>query len=262
MLKCALVVAGVVDVDGPPLHEQLQRGLELTSWSRVPTGSGLGTSSILAACAVAVLRDGSRQQLVEDALKVEAELTTKGGWQDQVGGVYPGFKLAVSQKSDKLILNVKELPASPKLHFELIYTGTARLARDILDRVLERWRAKEGSVVEDVAALVAGAKRSAAAVVTGDAVVVGEVLDKYWTLKKRMAAGAQPPRVAAMLAALKRAGVAHGAALWERGGGGFLVVATRSLTARCAMRPSGRRRVAAPLRCRPSGAVVVRTSSS
>ena len=227
LLKCALVVAGVVDVDGPPLQEQLQRGLELTSWSRVPTGSGLGTSSILAACAVAVLRDGSRQRLVEDALKVEAELTTKGGWQDQVGGVYPGFKLAVSQKSDKLILNVKELPASPNLHFVLIYTGTARLARDILDRVLERWSAKEGSVVEDVASLVAGAKRSAAAVVTGDAVVVGEELDKYWTLKKRMAAGAQPPRVAAMLAALKRAGVAHGAALCGAGGGGFLVVVTK-----------------------------------
>ena len=67
LLKCALVVAGVVDVDGPPLQEQLHQGLELTSWSRVPTGSGLGTSSILAACAVAVLRDGSRQQLVEDA---------------------------------------------------------------------------------------------------------------------------------------------------------------------------------------------------
>ena len=62
---------------------------------------------------------------------------------------------------------------------------------------------QKGSVVEDVASLVAGAKRSAAAVVTVDAVVVGEELDKYWTLKKRMAAGAQPPRVAAMLAALK-----------------------------------------------------------
>ena len=52
-----LVAPGVVDVDGPPLQEQLQHGLELTSWSRVPTGSGLGTSSIFAACAVAVLRD-------------------------------------------------------------------------------------------------------------------------------------------------------------------------------------------------------------
>ena len=91
---------------------------------------------------------------------------------------------------------------------------------------MERWSAKEGSVIEDVAAR-AGAKRSAAAVVTGDAVVVGEELDKYWTLKKRMAAGAQPPRVAAMLAALKRAGVAHGAALCGAGGGGFLVVVTK-----------------------------------
>jgi len=228
LLKCACVVAGIVDVEGPPLQDQLAQGLEISSWSRVPTGSGLGTSSILAACVVAVLKGdaASKQQLVVDALAVEAELTTRGGWQDQVGGVYPGFKLAISARAAELELSVKELPGE-NIHLVLIYTGTARLARDILERVLDRWRAKEGSVVADVAALVAGAKRSAAAVVRGDAAAVGDELDRYWVLKRAMAAGAQPSRVAAMLEALRRADVIHGAALCGAGGGGFLVAVTK-----------------------------------
>ena len=257
LLKCALVVAGVVDIDGPPLQEQLQQGLELTSWSRVPTGSGLGTSSILAACAVAVLRDGSRQQLVEDALKVEAELTTKGGWQDQVGGVYPGFKLAVSQKSDKLILNVKELSSASDLHFVLIYTGTARLARDILDRVLERWSAKEGSVVEDVAALVAGAKRSAAA--------WSRAMLLLWARNWR-ALDAQEAHGRGRAAAARRRdarGIETGGRRARRG---FVWSGRRRVYGgrdEGVGRPRGRAggargleggRVAAPLRCRPGGA--------
>lgn len=143
-----------------------------------------------------------------------------------MGGVYPGFKLAISTRAAELELSVKELPGE-NIHLVLIYTGTARLARDILERVLDRWRAKEGSVVADVDALVAGAKRSAAAVVRGDAAVVGDELDQYWVLKRAMAAGAQPSRVAAMLEALRRADVIHGAALCGGGGGGFLVAVTK-----------------------------------
>ena len=90
LLKCAAVVAGVIDVAGSPLVEQLAGGgLEVTSWSRVPTGSGLGTSSILAACLVAAFRaardeayaldDAARGELVDATLAVEAELTTGRG---------------------------------------------------------------------------------------------------------------------------------------------------------------------------------------
>ena len=37
-----------------------------------------------------------RDAVVLDALAVEEELTTRGGWQDQVGGVFGGFKLGRS----------------------------------------------------------------------------------------------------------------------------------------------------------------------
>lgn len=56
--KCVCLFCGVLSLeppDGASLEQQLERaggGLELISWSRLPTGSGLGTSSILAGALV------------------------------------------------------------------------------------------------------------------------------------------------------------------------------------------------------------------
>ena len=100
--KTVLVFCGLVALgpDAAPLADQLRArggGIEIESWSRLPQGSGLGTSSILAAALVAcvssalgVRRDAS--DLTHAVLQVEQLLTTGGGWQDQVGGILPGVK--------------------------------------------------------------------------------------------------------------------------------------------------------------------------
>ena len=74
-----------------PLSEQLAAsggGVEVQSWSRLPTGSGMGTSSILAAALVACIgrafgRAYDHDMLVHAVVTVEQMLTTGGGWQDQ-----------------------------------------------------------------------------------------------------------------------------------------------------------------------------------
>ena len=73
-------------------------GIELTTLAAVPKGSGLGTSSIMGAVLVAVIRrmigdHPSDRDLFHAVLKLEQELTTGGGWQDQIGGVVPGVKV-------------------------------------------------------------------------------------------------------------------------------------------------------------------------
>src|SRR5438067_1863995 len=69
-------------------------GIELTVSSVLPQGSGLGASSILGAaifaCLVRLTRQmATREDLVARTLAMEQWLTTGGGWQDQVGGIYP-----------------------------------------------------------------------------------------------------------------------------------------------------------------------------
>lgn len=82
------------------------RGLKIVSCSQIPSGSGMGGSSILAAVILKSIFHllSPRAILSEDLLvrmvgQIEQLLTTGGGWQDQVGGIYPGFKLCRSRGS-------------------------------------------------------------------------------------------------------------------------------------------------------------------
>ena len=67
----------------------------------LPQGSGLGTSSILAAALVAAVarvfgQDYASQEepgpLLHAVLRVEQLLSSGGGWQDQIGAMLGGIK--------------------------------------------------------------------------------------------------------------------------------------------------------------------------
>ena len=76
-------------------------GLEVRTAVTLPLGSGLGTSSILSATVIRALAEMggiklSNAELLDQVMQLEQRMTTGGGWQDQVGGVYPGVKLGMS----------------------------------------------------------------------------------------------------------------------------------------------------------------------
>ena len=121
LVKCALLLLlGGLSSTGEELAARLQgalagAGLEIESWSLLPQGSGLGTSSILAATVlVCVARAMGRVMPVEDGslthavLKLEQMLSTGGGWQDQVGGIFGGLK--ASACAPRLPVAVRILP--------------------------------------------------------------------------------------------------------------------------------------------------------
>jgi fucokinase len=119
------------------------RGLHIVTWSLLPTGSGLGTSSILAAAllralCVAAGRPYSDSSLTHAVLKLEQMLTTGGGWQDQVGGIYPGAKIARSPAALPLQVTTTPIVLAPAVvellndHLLMIFTGRPRLARNLL----------------------------------------------------------------------------------------------------------------------------------
>ena len=252
LVKCALLLLGVVRLHAPAdlsaqLAEALGGGaagggaaLEVETWSLVPHGSGLGTSSILAAAVLAALAGAAgveydRASLCHMVLKIEQMLTTGGGWQDQVGGLWPGAN--VSSCAARLPVAVRVLPVSAApaaaaqlgaflgRHLFLVYTGQTRLAKNLLQRVLRQWAMRENSITQTVAELRANAVAMAAALRARDAAGVGAALDAYWEQKKRMAPMAEPPAVTLMLAALRP--LIFGASLCGAGGGGFLVGVAR-----------------------------------
>ncbi|VDM85919.1 unnamed protein product, partial [Strongylus vulgaris] len=68
---------------------------------------------------------------------VEQLLTTGGGWQDQVGCLYPGVKKGYTAEDDCSI-DVEAISISKDFELEinkrmvLIYTGKTRLAKNLL----------------------------------------------------------------------------------------------------------------------------------
>ena len=103
--KAALALAGFIPEFSAgryvSLEEQLKAfgcGLEVTLLAAIPAGSGLGTSSILAATVLGALSDfcglaWDKNEIGNRTLILEQLLTTGGGWQDQYGGVLHGLKL-------------------------------------------------------------------------------------------------------------------------------------------------------------------------
>jgi len=148
----ALVLAGFgpefSEKKYPDLHSQLKAfgcGIEMSLLAAIPKGSGLGTSSNLAATVLGTLSDfcglnWDHHTIAYRTLILEQMLTTGGGWQDQYGGIFEGVKLLETEPGIQQMPGIKWLPDQLFTNREtrdmmlLYYTGVTRVARDILGR--------------------------------------------------------------------------------------------------------------------------------
>lgn len=153
--KAALVLAGFhpdfCHERYASLEEQLKAfgaGIEVTLLSAIPAGSGLGTSSILAATMLGAVNDfcglgWDKMEIGKQTLVLEQLLTTGGGWQDQFGGILPGVKLLQTEPGWKQTPLVRWMPehlfADPcyKGCHLLYYTGLTRTAKGILAEIVK-----------------------------------------------------------------------------------------------------------------------------
>ncbi|XP_030437400.1 L-fucose kinase isoform X1 [Gopherus evgoodei] len=241
LLKAAFICTQIVTLASQkPLQAQLLEcfggGFEVHSWSSLPHGSGLGTSSILAGAVMAALyraagKSANAESLIHAVLHLEQVLTTGGGWQDQVGGLVPGIKIGRSKALLPLKVEVEQIPVPEGFpqtlnqHLLLIYTGKTRLARNLLQDVLRNWYARLPVIVQNADALVSNAEQCARAFRQGNLPLLGECLTHYWHQKKCMAPGCEPLAVRLMMDALQP--YVYGQSLAGAGGGGFLYILTK-----------------------------------
>jgi fucokinase len=153
LFKAALHSAGIISIDGGTLKKQLERlggGVRITSKVDVPRGSGLGTSSILTGALINALlklsgRNRNNCELSNDVLAAEQRMTTGGGWQDAIGGLYPGIKLIFTEPGipQQYDIQAVKLTASAAKEIDnrgfLLYTGQRRVAKIALTRVLSNY---------------------------------------------------------------------------------------------------------------------------
>ncbi|KAL8167003.1 hypothetical protein V2J09_008502 [Rumex salicifolius] len=192
LVKSAILVTGVA-------HDKalLFMGLHIRTWAHVPRGSGLGTSSILAAAVVKGLLqilngDISNENVARLVLVLEQLMGTGGGWQDQIGGLYPGIKFTNSFPGIPLRLQVNPLLASPLLVSELqtrmlvVFTGQVRLAHNVLKKVVTRYLRRDNLLVSSIKRLVELAKLGREALMNCDVDTLGDIMLEAWTLHQEL----------------------------------------------------------------------------
>ncbi len=225
------------------LEEQLREfgaGIEISLLAAVPKGSGLGTSSILAATVLAALGDlcglgWDRNTLFTRTLALEQMLTTGGGWQDQAGAIFREVKLIETAAGLAQKPVIGWLPHHLFGHeyanrsILLYYTGITRLAKNILAEIVRGLFLNSPSHLGIIADIGANAGFAATAIQKCDYGMLLAAIRNSWTLNQRLDSGTNPPEVQAILDSVRD--YLGAAKLLGAGGGGYLLLFGKDETA-------------------------------
>lgn len=220
----------------PDLLRQLGGGLELTMLSALPKGSGLGTSSILAATILGALNEvcglgWSNQEVIRRTSVLEQMLTTGGGWQDQAGGIIPGVKLLETRAGLYQVPQPSWLPdrmfaEHANRDMILYYTGITRVAKDILHEVVRGMFLNSQHELAVLTEMGKHAREMARQIQRGNWNAVGKGLSKSWSLNCALDPGTNPHEVQKIFATVQEELL--GAKLLGAGGGGYLLMIAKS----------------------------------
>jgi fucokinase len=235
--KAALLACGIIPKAGGDLSEiltELGGGFEMHSEVvGVPKGSGLGTSSILAAASIKAIFEftGIRytgELLYSTVLCMEQIMSTGGGWQDQVGGLSNGVKLITSQPGIWQDIEVQQISLSEKAkeelqeRFALIYTGQRRLARNLLRDVVGSYIGAKGEAKDILNEIQKNAVLMSFELKRGNIDEFASLLNVHWELSRRLDAGSSNTLIDQIFDSISD--LIDGRMICGAGGGGFLQV--------------------------------------
>ena len=235
--KAALLACGVIPSEGGDLDTVLTRlggGIWMdTEVAGVPKGSGLGTSSILAAACVKALFQffdikHTEDDLYTQVLCMEQIMSTGGGWQDQVGGVTDGIKYITSRPGINQSLSADHVQLDEKTmeelnsRFALIYTGQRRLARNLLRDVVGHYIGNEPDTIYALNEVQRTAALMRFELERGNVDAFAELLDSHWNLSKMIDAGSTNTLIDQIFDSVDD--LLDGRLVCGAGGGGFLQV--------------------------------------
>lgn len=230
------------------LRQQLETfgcGIEVTLLSAIPAGSGLGTSSVLAATVLGTLSDfcalhWDKTEIGRRTLVLEQLLTTGGGWQDQFGGLLHGAKLLTTERGFSQLPTVRWLPTTVftqpdyKACHLLYYTGITRTAKTLLAEIVRRMFLNDGPELRLLRDMRQHARDMFEAIQAGDFALTGCLVRKTWEQNQRIDAGTNPEAVRRMTEQIDD--LCLGYKLPGAGGGGYMYMVAKDPEAAAAIR--------------------------
>lgn len=241
--RAALCLAGFHPNYGPNQFSSLQAqlkdfggGIEISLLVAIPKGSGLGTSSILAATILGSLSDfcgldWNQPTICHNTLLLEQMLTTGGGWQDQYGGILPGIKLLHSQPGMQNDVSAHWLPdmlfKAPEYqnNWLLYYTGITRVAKNILSEIVQGMYLNDGDKLRILDTIKDHALQTADAIQKCDYRQTAEMIGRSWQLNNQLDKGTNTAEIQSILDKIKP--FTYGYKLLGAGGGGYLLLCAK-----------------------------------
>jgi galactokinase/mevalonate kinase-like predicted kinase len=240
LAKAALALAGfhprfTAHTRAGSLEELLHEfggGLEISLLAATPKGSGLGTSSILAATLLGTLSEvcglgWDHEEICSRTLALEQLLTTGGGWQDQAGGIHRGLKMIESSPGFTQRGLVRWLPqhlfgpSSANGSALLYYTGITRVAKGILREIVRGMFLNRPETMARLDEIAAHARDSFDILQRESWDGLCSVVRRSWELNCALDAGTNPPAVQDILNRVSDWTAA--AKLPGAGGGGYIL---------------------------------------
>ncbi|EGG21783.1 L-fucose kinase [Cavenderia fasciculata] len=233
-------------------HESLKQQLEIVGGLEVeiscplPYGSGLGSSSLLAASVLTAIARiygvefMSPSHLVHACTKVEHMMTTCGGFSDSLGGVVGGLThgwnekidIANLTKSKQECINVQyyNIQLTPDQmghigrHMLLVNTNRPRLNPQVTEAI-RGFLARKKSTLDAIESIASQTDDMRKAIQSADLAEIGRLLTKYWHTKKQVSTGSKLPGFVMDLEKIIHDQI-HGYSA-VGAGGGFLLLITK-----------------------------------
>ena len=204
-----------------------------TRVTKIPKGSGLGTSSILSGACVKAISEAfglnwTDDILFERALCMEQLMATGGGWQDQVGGLCPGIKMITTKPGIKQEFVCTPLRIDDKTmaelneRFCLIYTGQRRLARNLLREVITKYICNDPVSVEAHYTIQRLAVLMRSELEKGNVDGFAKLLSDHWEISQKIDKGCTNTCIDQIFLSIQD--LIAGKMICGAGGGGFLQV--------------------------------------
>ncbi len=231
-------VSQVAKVEHPAIREALNYfqlnspQIEISSFADIPSGTGLGSSGSFTTALLKALHGHYRrnihpQQLAELACHIEIEkLGEPIGKQDQYIAAYGGITEFTFHKNGSVSSAPLNLSVQTVHDLEdnllLFFTGISRSAGSILKDQVEKTKANDPRMVDNLHFTKDLGLRSKAALLIGDTNSFGELMHEHWEHKKSRSNGMTSDFIDSVYSQAIQAG-AVGGKLVGAGGGGFLM---------------------------------------
>ena len=155
-------------------------------------------------------------------------MSTGGGWQDQVGGLLPGVKMATSNPALEQQIVCTKLELSPETidtlnrRFALIYTGQRRLARNLLREVVGKYIGSNPDALDVLARIQQIAVLMQFELERGNVDGFAQLLNEHWELSQKLDGGCTNTCIDQIFVSIDD--LIDGKMICGAGGGGFLQV--------------------------------------